>query len=746
VDNPQKAFLKGEVPGPEALVFEETRTRELLALEILDTPRDPRFDQILEKVCEELGSSYARFSFIDVNRIWIKSKQGINIQEFPRAGSIEDLLIQSNLQIFQMSGPDFYKINEPFESSNPNIEQIYAVSIRSQSSVIVASLVLGFSSIQTYSIQFKTILLEAAARYADMIENRRVADGLLITLREQQEEIRIRYSSERIARTLANAVNDREHYHQVIEAFTQTILNEFDWWGCQLWFEQEHQLVSEKWIFGPSAPRNIFALESIFSPPIKSPLNEDINAKPYSATLSPLLDIAGMPPLSSGEKMEELGLRTFLKVSVAGPLSTEIQLIFLLPSPKSLPTRLRLTFENVITLLPQVLRRARSIEEINYRATHDELTGLLNRRGLDLEFAQPPAQDGSKSMRTVFFLDIDRFKLINDTYGHQIGDEVLIEFAQRLLKSSRPVDVIARLGGDEFVIVSQGFDSSDDIGKTSKRFLQNLGASFTTTNGTLIDPKVSIGISTWDSTETLVAGVANADKNMYEAKRRGGNQAVADGWVSSESFAGSMGENYSISYQSILGHNESTKIGLLARVKLPAFFAPKIISEIATQVYQRAKLQNDDLQGKSILLLDIVTISRSDRANTLSLVDSVAELVANKSKISIIVNMNSAKIDGLPLAREIIEHGSAQIALGNIFDLPFDLRFIDELHPTYFIRSTLPMEWDESEGPGLANKLAISLASEIGISVILPIEYSARYKNFFTNCKNVLYIKDEMES
>jgi len=74
-------------------IAEDVRMQELLATEILDTPRNARFDEILDQLCDELDCSYARLSFIDKERIWIKSKRGISIQEFPRAASIEEIIL-----------------------------------------------------------------------------------------------------------------------------------------------------------------------------------------------------------------------------------------------------------------------------------------------------------------------------------------------------------------------------------------------------------------------------------------------------------------------------------------------------------------------------------------------------------------------------------------------------------------------------------------------------------------------------
>jgi diguanylate cyclase (GGDEF)-like protein len=532
----------------------------------------------------------------------------------------------------------------------------------------------------------------------------------------------------------------------VIEAFTQTALNEFDWWACQIWFETDGQLVPEKWIFGPSVPRSLFNLEKIFTSPIPSPTNEETLSLPYSSNVSPVLDSARVLWAKQNTQLEELGLRTFLDVNVAGASTTSIRLLFVLPSSRVLPTRLRLTFENVIAQLPQLVRRARSVEELNYRATHDELTGLLNRRGLDVEFARIPSHEGIKRSKTIFFLDLDRFKSVNDLYGHQIGDELLVEISHRLMKSSRPVDAISRIGGDEFVIVAQGFDQSDDIATTSNRFLHNLSEQFVASDGTKISPRVSIGISTWDSTEELARAVTEADKNMYEAKSRGGNQAVSDGWTSTDSSGLESGENYAISYQSINNKDGSQLVGAFARIKLPAFFAPQMISEISGQIYQNVSKRNISSSSQFILLLEIAATSRSDRANTMSLVDSITELANKKFRVVTVVNLDSRTLDGTPIAREIVGHGNATIALGNLFDKPFEIQLIQELKPSFLIRSATSINWDVSKEPVLADRAALSLSAELGIPVILPTKYAQQYADYLEKFANIFYLNNEEES
>jgi hypothetical protein len=130
--------------------------------------------------------------------------------------------------------------------------------------------------------------LASASKYSDLLESRRVADALLATMREQQDELRVRYSSERIARTLTNPVSSQGQYRQVIESFAQTILNEFDWWGCQIWLKRE-VILAEKWLFGPSTPITLKRLDKLFIQPILAPKNSATQLGSYVTTTTSII-------------------------------------------------------------------------------------------------------------------------------------------------------------------------------------------------------------------------------------------------------------------------------------------------------------------------------------------------------------------------------------------------------------------------------------------------------------------------
>ena len=171
-----------------------------------------------------------------------------------------------------------------------------------------------------------------------------------------------------------------------------------------------------------------------------------------------------------------------------------------------------------------ITERKRMEEEIRHQAQHDALTGLPNRklflRILSIELAQ--AQRGRKRF-AVLFLDLDRFKQINDTLGHDIGDKLLKEFAERLRRSVRESDTISRLGGDEFNILLTGIAHSDDVIMIAQKVVDSFRMPFVIGKHEF-DMSTSVGISIYpEDGETMEALCKNADIAMYHAKEQGGN-------------------------------------------------------------------------------------------------------------------------------------------------------------------------------------------------------------------------------
>ena len=180
--------------------------------------------------------------------------------------------------------------------------------------------------------------------------------------------------------------------------------------------------------------------------------------------------------------------------------------------------RMALAGHRFNALLVDSLRAER---ESDHRSRHDRLTGLLNRAGLERETEFLRNDDATADL-TLFFIDLDGFKAVNDTHGHRIGDELLRKVAEYLLELVGHSDIIARLGGDEFVVVTTlDLVEPAEFGSA----LLNELARVTRIDSITLAVTASIGVAqTSARTCNLDDLMATADMRLYAAKRAGGNR------------------------------------------------------------------------------------------------------------------------------------------------------------------------------------------------------------------------------
>ncbi len=177
-----------------------------------------------------------------------------------------------------------------------------------------------------------------------------------------------------------------------------------------------------------------------------------------------------------------------------------------------------------IKLQDEVFERMQTEQRVWKMAHHDALTGLPNRALLQDRLDQALVQALRYSYQVaVMFIDLDRFKEINDTLGHAVGDELLKEVAERLKVTVRAVDTVARLGGDEFVVVLNEVSGSDDAVLVAEKIIATLGQPVCIENHALhVTP--SIGVSIYpDDCADAVQLMKNADTAMYHSKSAGRN-------------------------------------------------------------------------------------------------------------------------------------------------------------------------------------------------------------------------------
>jgi diguanylate cyclase (GGDEF)-like protein/PAS domain S-box-containing protein len=173
------------------------------------------------------------------------------------------------------------------------------------------------------------------------------------------------------------------------------------------------------------------------------------------------------------------------------------------------------------------ITEARAFQErLHFEATHDALTGLANRTLFHRRIADAAAQPGAGALAGVLAVDLDDFKIINDTLGHHVGDRVLATAAERLRGCVRAdSDTVARLGGDEFAVILTG-TSAAEAAATAERIVAALTEPVTV-EGHVLVVRASVGVATGPGAQARTL-LRAADAAMYEAKRSGkGTMAVA---------------------------------------------------------------------------------------------------------------------------------------------------------------------------------------------------------------------------
>ena len=179
--------------------------------------------------------------------------------------------------------------------------------------------------------------------------------------------------------------------------------------------------------------------------------------------------------------------------------------------------------ELLVRSIIYAIERKRTEERLTYLAQYDHLTGLVNRSLFRDRLVQAMAR--SKRLQQpigLMLLDLDRFKAVNDTFGHDMGDDLLKAVSERLKTCVREVDTVALMGGDEFTIILEGVSSDQNILVVAKRITESIATPFEL-QGHHISIGVSIGVTIYPHDDHPVDELLkHADIAMYRAKQQGG--------------------------------------------------------------------------------------------------------------------------------------------------------------------------------------------------------------------------------
>lgn len=179
---------------------------------------------------------------------------------------------------------------------------------------------------------------------------------------------------------------------------------------------------------------------------------------------------------------------------------------------------------NYIGIFSETTQPEQNNSELEFLAYHDPLTQLPNRQLLKDRFRQALASAAREnSMVAICFIDLDKFKQVNDTLGHDAGDQLLKTVARRLLQSVREIDTVSRIGGDEFVILLTDLRTTDDAANLADKILNTLAKPLTVA-GTKVTSSLSMGIALYPNDgQEFDLLLRMADASMYHAKNCGRN-------------------------------------------------------------------------------------------------------------------------------------------------------------------------------------------------------------------------------
>jgi diguanylate cyclase (GGDEF)-like protein len=364
-------------------------------------------------------------------------------------------------------------------------------------------------------------LLELYARYAATALDSATA---LLEARTNRDEAQLRHEEARallaLARRLASAGSTDEIATRLADAIPAVI--DCDRVAVLLWDEEAGELVrravysnsDEETAVASFRPDRIPRLAAWLERPNSEPYFLDLETSPVKEPLSEIGAVASvLVPISTSQRF--LGT---VHVSVRERAER------LAPSPELLER-----LSGVVAHAVIALQNGQLVDDITHQARHDQLTGLANRLQFGERITEATSRDADEGSHfALFYIDLDRFKPVNDEFGHEVGDNLLRAVAERLQNCGRPGDTVARLGGDEFAVIVEAIDDHDQLGPIAER----LGSAFSepfAVDGHKLVVRASIGRAVWPIDALDVEGLLReADATMYRVKRSRSARAWGD--------------------------------------------------------------------------------------------------------------------------------------------------------------------------------------------------------------------------
>ena len=514
---------------------DDERLKDLYSYDILDTTDEEIFDNITWIAALVCNVPMSLISLVDKDRQWFKAVEGMDCKQSPRDVSFcAHAITQSGIFEINDATTDERFADNPFVLEDPNIRFYAGIPLVSPNNFNLGTLcVIDKNPKQLTTLQ-KNVLTRLSQIVIALFEARKIANER--NNDHEQSELILRESSEKLASSL-HAMEQRNREIMLLTeltsilqscAATEEAFSILQTSGKQLFpgtcgnillndSGQEHLQSMVSWGEGSLTKKvftvdncwairrgQVYALEDSRQGLVCKHLQND-EIKESIASLC-------IPLMAQGET---LGL-----FCVEFPLEAIEKNV----SPISASQRLlAIAFAEQSALALANIKLRKKLHE---QSNSDVLTGLSNRRYLDNQLSRILKESALDSKPvSIILLDVDHFKIINDTYGHEVGDMVLQKLSGLFQESSRSKDIMCRLGGDEFLLVypDMSLDKAIERAESLRAAASNLELSC---QGKLIGPiTLSLGVADAPAQGTTADKLVQAaDKALYKAKEAGRNQ------------------------------------------------------------------------------------------------------------------------------------------------------------------------------------------------------------------------------
>ncbi len=466
-------FMKASVSP-----YEKERLEALHSLEILDTPAEASLDRITRLVARVLDVPIALVSLVDDDRQWFKSRQGLDATETPRelAFCAHAILQATPLVVPDAAEDERFRDNQMVTGA-PHIRFYAGVPIRTSKGFALGTL----CAIDERPRQLTQDELEILRELADIVSREmQLRENLMLARLQKNRSDALMRASEAGYRSM----------FELASVGIALVAPDGGWISV-------NSALCEIIGYTPDELKDL-TFQDITHP---DDLNTDIEL------LTQLIDNKIDRYQLEKRYLRKNGQPVWINLSVTKKLSEDGDLEYFI----------------------SIIENIQSRKELEQEARHDALTGLFNRRALDaiLPIAQARS-DRSGLQLALMFIDLDGFKAVNDTFGHDAGDDLLRAVATRLQSCVRRTDSLIRLAGDEFIVILEGIvPGVDEAREVAKKLIAAIAEPIILKGG-VIRTNASAGFSMYEpgSGKAPDELMREADRWMYKAKHSGKGQVM----------------------------------------------------------------------------------------------------------------------------------------------------------------------------------------------------------------------------